>query len=262
MYKRLLLISLGVLAVALICSQWLFPFASSAGQAPSEAQQKREQLYRLNNQGIAFMEQYKHEDAVKKFKEALATDANFALARINLALALFYLNDSRAAVEEARAAVKLVPNSPTAHYVLGASLRNEKLYDEALAEFNQVLKLDPQDPATNILIGQIYSQKQQYNDAIVAFRRALDAESFNATAAYSLAQAQIRAGQAAEGQVIVEENRDQQDEQPNQPDRAQADGQRSGDRTARHRLSSRSTYSQPRGSCAGVRRSPFPRACA
>lgn len=203
MYKRLLLISLGVLAVALVCSQWLFPFASSAGQAPSEAQQKREQLYRLNNQGIAFMEQYKHEDAVKKFKEALATDANFALARTNLALALFYLNDSRAAVEEARAAVKLVPNSPTAHYVLGASLRNEKLYDEALAEFNQVLKLDPQDPATNILIGQIYSQKQQYNDAIVAFRRALDAESFNATAAYSLAQAQIRAGQAAEGQKML-----------------------------------------------------------
>jgi Tfp pilus assembly protein PilF len=193
-------------------SLWLFfPFvlfvvllgvgAQTATQV--EPRQKREQLYRLNNLGVALMEQFKHEEAAKQFKQALASDQNFALARINLALAHYFLNDSRSAVDEARAAVKLAPDSLHAHYILGASLRNEKLYDEAIAEFNKVLAGDPQDPATNIQLGQINAQQQKYDQAIAAFSRALEAEPYNATAAYSLAQALIRTGKTAEGQKML-----------------------------------------------------------
>ncbi len=194
------------LIIGSICAFVLATGFSSlfAGAKQSESQRKREQLYRLNNLGVALMEQYKHEDAVKQFKQALAADPNFAIARINLALAHFFLNDSRTAVEEAKAAVKLAPNSPQTHYVLAAALKNEKLYDEALAEFNKVISIDPRDPATNIQIGQLQAQKQQYQQAIPAFRRALDSEPYNATAAYSLMQALIRSGQAAEGQKALE----------------------------------------------------------
>ncbi len=175
----------------------------AAAQSNASRQQQREPLYRLNNLGVALMEQYKHEDAVKQFRQALTTDPDFAVARINLALALYFLNDSRGAVEEARVAVRLAPENLSAHYALAAALRNEKLYDEALAEFNKVLAVDGRDPATNVQIGQLYSQKQQYGPAIEAFRRALDAEPYNATAAYSLAQALIRSGQAPEGQKML-----------------------------------------------------------
>src|SRR5262245_55349933 len=180
-----------------------FSFARGA-RAQDDARLKRERLYRLNNVGVAFMEQYKHEDAVKQFKQALEADPNFAVARINLALAYFYLNDSRAAVEEARAGVKLAPDSPHAHYALAAALRNEKLYDESLAEFNKVLSIDPRDSATNIQIGQLHAQKQQYPQAIAAFQRAIESEPYNATAVYSLAQALIRSGQAAEGRKALD----------------------------------------------------------
>jgi tetratricopeptide (TPR) repeat protein len=176
-----------------------FSYARGA-RAQDDARLKRERLYRLNNVGVAFMEQYKHEDAVKQFKQALEGDPNFAVARINLALAYFYLNDSRAAVEEARAGVKLAPDSPYAHYALAAALRNEKLYDESLAEFNKVLSIDPRDSATNIQIGQLHAQKQQYPQAIAAFQRAIESEPYNATAVYSLAQSLNRSGQRAEGQ--------------------------------------------------------------
>jgi tetratricopeptide (TPR) repeat protein len=175
-----------------------FSYARGA-QAQDDARLNRERLYRLNNVGVAFMEQFKHEDAVKEFKQALERDPNFAVARINLALAYYYLNDSRAAVEEARAGVKLAPDNPNAHYALAVALRNEKLYDEALAEFNKVLSIDPRDSATNIQIGQLHAQKQQYPQAIAAFRRAIESEPYNATAVYSLAQALNRSGQAAEG---------------------------------------------------------------
>ena len=183
-----------------------FGFSSARGsQTPTQddARLKREQLYRLNNIGVAFMEQFKHEDAVKQFKQALERDPDFAVARINLALAHFYLNDSRAAVEEARAAVKLAPESPHAHYALAAALKNEKLYDEALAEFNKVLSIDPRDSTTNIQIGQLHAQKQQYPQAIAAFKRAIESEPYNATAVYSLAQTLIRSGQQAEGQKEI-----------------------------------------------------------
>ncbi len=201
-------ISLAVIVIAiasaLAASSWLPHDSDAQASQQDDSRLKREQLYRLNNIGAAFMEQYKHEDAVKQFKQALERDANFAMARINLALAHFYLNDSRAAVEEARAAVKLAPDSPHAHYALAAALRNEKLYDESLAEFNKVLAIDSRDSATNIQIGQLHSQKQQYPQAIAAFQRAIESEPFNATAVYSLAQALIRSGQQAEGQKALQ----------------------------------------------------------
>jgi tetratricopeptide (TPR) repeat protein len=202
MGKRISSFAIVIVACAFVSAGY-FDFSSARVAQQDDARLKREQLYRLNNIGVALMEQYKHEDAAKQFKQALERDPNFALARINLALADFYLNDSRAAVEEARAAVKLAPDSPQAHYALAASLKNEKLYDESLAEFNKVLSIDPRDSATNIQIGQLHSQKQQYPQAIAAFQRAIESEPYNATAVYSLAQALIRAGQPAEGQKAL-----------------------------------------------------------
>ncbi|MEP7340826.1 MAG: FG-GAP-like repeat-containing protein [Acidobacteriota bacterium] len=177
--------------------------ASAQPASSSEILQKREELYRLNNLGVALMEQYKHEDAVRQFMQALERDANFAIARINLAMADYFLNDSRAAITEAQAALKLIPTSLQSQYILGAAYKKDRLYDEALAAFNKVLAVDPKDPYTNIQIGQIYSSKQQYQQAAEVFRRALEAEPYNSTAAYSLAQALIRAGNQAEGQKML-----------------------------------------------------------
>jgi Tfp pilus assembly protein PilF len=177
--------------------------AAQSSTQSGAALNQRESLYRDNNLGVALMEQFKHEEAAKAFRKALAADAKFALARINLSLALFFLNDSPGALKEAQEAVKLAPENLTAQYALGLALRSEKLYDEAIAAFNQVLAADSQDAGANVQVGQLYAQKQQYEPAIKAFRAALAAESYNQTAAYSLAQALIRSGNAAEGQQML-----------------------------------------------------------
>jgi tetratricopeptide (TPR) repeat protein len=170
-----------------------------ASSLQTDPRQKREQLYRLNNLGVALMEQYKHEDAAKKFKEALAQDSKFAVARINLAMAYLFLSDFPNSLTESREAVKLAPENPYALYLLANALRNEKQYDESIAAFQKVLAIDPRDPATNIQIGQIYALKQQYEPAIAAFMKAIEAEPYNATAVYSLAQAYNRSGKTADG---------------------------------------------------------------
>lgn len=199
---------LSLLLAAVIFMVWMgsprLPGAPSAQTGLSaEALQKREELYRLNNLGVALMEQYKHEDAVKQFKQAIERDPNFAIGHINLALAYSFLNDSRLSIAEAQAALKLAPTSLQAQYILGEVYKKDRVYDEAAAAFNKVLAVDPKDPYTNIQIGQIFSTQQQYQQAAEFFRRALEAEPYNSTAAYSMAQALIRAGNPAEGQKML-----------------------------------------------------------
>ena len=174
-----------------------------AGLVWASGEEERESLYRLNNQGVALMEQYQHEQAVEKFSQALAADGNFVIGRVNLALAFYFLNDGKRAMVEAKRALERAPQSPQALYVLGAAAKKERLYPEALAAFTQLLALDPTDPYTNIQVGQLHSATQAYDAAVTAFRQALDAEPYNATAAYSLAQALIRSRKTAEGQAML-----------------------------------------------------------
>lgn len=188
---------------ALLGGFGIFVSCGAQSAAQQETQNKREVLYRRNNLGVAWMEQFKHEEAVKELQQALAADPQFAVARINLALAYTFLNDAPKALAEAKKAVEVASNHPSAQYVLGLALRAEKQYDEALAAFNKVLALDPQDPATNIQIGQLLAQKQQYDAAIKAFQLALASEPYNQTAAYNLAQAYLRSGKQADGQKYL-----------------------------------------------------------
>ena len=69
---------------------------------------------------------------------------------------------------------------------------------------SKILETDSGEPISNIQIGQLHSQLQQYDRAIEAFKRALDAESYNATAAYSLAQAFNRSGRPKEGREMLD----------------------------------------------------------
>jgi tetratricopeptide (TPR) repeat protein len=69
--------------------------------AQPDARAKREALIASTTRR-RLMEQYKHEDAVKQFKQAIASDPAFAIASYELALAYYFLRDLRNAQSEAR----------------------------------------------------------------------------------------------------------------------------------------------------------------
>ncbi|HEX4947275.1 MAG TPA: FG-GAP-like repeat-containing protein, partial [Blastocatellia bacterium] len=190
--KALLLL---VVLCGVVVGTWNLRTVNSAQTDP---RLQREELYRLVNIGIAYLEQFKPEEAAKYFQQAVDKDANFALGHLNLAIASYFNRDMPKAIAAARLALKQMPNSPHAHYILGLALKNERQYEEALKELNAVLALDPKDPATNIQIGQIYAQQQQFEQAVPAYKRALENEPYNATAAYNLAQALQRSGKTDE----------------------------------------------------------------
>ena len=89
----------------------------AAGSAPKP--DAREQAYRANNRGVALLEQFKAQDAVAAFREALTLAPDLALARVNLAIALLNAPDLPGADKEARAALAAGPGSLQAQFVLG-----------------------------------------------------------------------------------------------------------------------------------------------
>jgi tetratricopeptide (TPR) repeat protein len=117
------------------------------------------------------LEQFKYKDGADAFKRALQIDPKLALAKINLAIALYNEPDFPASQREAQAATALAPNAPQPHYILGLIAKSQARMDEAIGPFQQVLKLDPNDVGANVNLGQIYSQQRKYPKQLPSFER-------------------------------------------------------------------------------------------
>jgi tetratricopeptide (TPR) repeat protein len=192
-----------VLAFVLFASAFTGRRAEMSRQ--QQAARSREEAYRANNLGVALLEQFKHKEGAEQFRRALAVDPKLALARVNLAIALFNVPDVAAAQKEATVAAAVAPDAPQPQYILGLIARQQGRLDEAVAHFHRVLKVDPRDVGANVQLGQLYAQQRKFPKAITAFRTALAAEPYNGTALYNLGTALLRAGQRDEGQRAMQQ---------------------------------------------------------
>ena len=163
--------------------------------APHQApQNRREEAYRANNIGVARLEQYQYDEAASSFRRALELQPDLSIARLNLAIALFYAGQLDESLSAATAAAEALPALPHSRYVTGLVARAQDRADVAAAAFRRVLQMDPADVGSRINLGQLEVQQRQYAEAATIFREALAAEPFNVTAAYGLATALTRAG--------------------------------------------------------------------
>lgn len=187
-----------VLLAALALTAALQP---TAQPGPFDAAQGKpsEEAYRANNLGVARLEQFDYPAAAEAFRKALAQDPGLTIARVNLAIALFYAGDLQGARREAAAAAERGPALPHPTYLLGLIARAENRTADAIAALGRVRELDAGDPGAATTLGQIYLQERKYSDAADLFRAALEAEPYNVTAAYGLATALVRAGQREQG---------------------------------------------------------------
>jgi tetratricopeptide (TPR) repeat protein len=171
-------------------------------QAQSEPS-KREQAYRANNLGVALLEQFKHKEGADQFRRALQLDPTLAMARVNLAIALYNVPELEAALREAKAAAGLLPNTPQPHYLLGLIAKAQNRPEDAIASFQRVLQIDSRDVGSKVNVGQIYLNQRKYAEALPLLRAAIEAEPYNTTAAYSLGLALSRGGQREEGLQVL-----------------------------------------------------------
>jgi tetratricopeptide (TPR) repeat protein len=181
MMKIAALLCLPALLLALI--------AASTGADPQAAA-------RLNNIGVAYMNQQLFEKGLKAFEEAAAKDPNLKVTALNRGVAL--LNLQR--VDEAKALLQKAAQDddkdPHPWYNLGLYFKNSDSPQAAVDAFRRVTELDPNDADAWYFLGSTHAQLKQYPEAIDAFEHALKIDPLHASAQFGLSRAYQQSGQA------------------------------------------------------------------
>ncbi len=190
----------GCVLAAVLCSGCR---NTAPAPARTSAAELRESAYRANNRGVALMERSSYGEAIAAFREALTTDPALRLARINLAIGLFYAGQPQDAAREAEEARRDYPEAPQPLYLLGLIARSENRPDTARDAFVRVLTLDPADAGAKLNLAMVHLEQGRFAEAAALCRSVLADEPYNATAAYNLALALNRDGDARGGAVAM-----------------------------------------------------------
>src|SRR5579864_3121785 len=149
---------------------------------------------RLNNIGVAYMNQQLFEKALKEFEAASAQDPALLIAKLNRGVALLNLqkvDEAKALLEEV---VKQAPRDAHAWYNLGLYYKNTNETDAAATAFRHVTEIDPNDADTWYFLGTVYAQAKQYPQAIDAFEHALKLDPLHASAEFGISRAYQQSG--------------------------------------------------------------------
>ncbi|HEU4403258.1 MAG TPA: FG-GAP-like repeat-containing protein, partial [Candidatus Polarisedimenticolia bacterium] len=159
-----------------------------------------DEVIHANNRGAAFMEQFRHAQALEEFSKVTAKAPGWAPGFVNLGLAAFYARESERAGIAFREAVRIDPGLVQAQYGLGLLLKNEGKTDEALAPFEKARAIDPEDADILYNLGLLEARRRQFQEASTLLRRARQIDPNSVSIRYQLARALLQAGQSAEGQ--------------------------------------------------------------
>ena len=183
MHKRLLAVSLFFASS--------FAFAADKKADPAEAA-------RLNNLGVALMNQQRMDKAIEKFDLALQQDPSLAVAYLDKGIALLNLQKLPEAEESLNSAAAAMPKNPRVWYNLGLLDRGLGKYQEGIQNFEKVVAIDPNDADSYYMVGSLHLQLQEYEPAIKAFESALKLNPLHASAEFGLARALQRSGKTDE----------------------------------------------------------------
>ena len=153
---------------------------------------------RLNNLGVAYMNQQLFEKGLKSFQEAAALDPDLQVAALNQGVALLNLTHLDQAKALLEAAAKKNPGDPHAWFSLGLLYKNSDNPQGSVDAFRHVTEIDPNDADTWYFLGAAYAQTRQYPQAIDAFQHALKLNPLHASGEFGIARAYQQSGDAAQ----------------------------------------------------------------
>lgn len=134
--------------------------AKAAPPAPSPALLEARQL----------RDQGRTDDAVARYRAAVAANPKSAEARAELGTLLVSARRAKDAVEELRTAVRLAPAAAPAWYTLGFALRETGQAEEAVAAYRRYITFQPKDPDPHYGLGRALATLGRDDEALVAFR--------------------------------------------------------------------------------------------
>lgn len=202
--KKLTLHLFLILVLALLSGFFLL------GQEKSRSERSREVISRFNS-GIALMDQFKFEAAIKEFTALLEMDPLILPAWVNLGISHFYGQEYDEALEAFKQALKIDPSEIHTHFVSGLIYINRDQVDQAISSFREVLKQDSQDVSANYYLGRMLMRIREYEEALVYFETVIKNEPYNASAHYNRATALSRLRRTDESRKAMDRFRVLQD---------------------------------------------------
>jgi tetratricopeptide (TPR) repeat protein len=151
---------------------------------------------RLNNLGVAYMNQQLFDKALKAFEAAAAADPALKATELNRGIALLNLQKLDEARPVLEKAAKDDPRNARAWFNLGLYYRNAGGAELALEAFRRVTEIDANDADSWYFLGATYAQLKNFPEALEAFEHALKIDPLHASAQFGMARAYQQAGQA------------------------------------------------------------------
>ena len=182
----------------LLALQIFLVAVSTASVWAADVQQDRVEAARLNNRGVALMNQQLTEKALGQFVEAHAADPSMVALQINRGIALLYMQKLPEADAVLIEAARLDPKNPSIWYSLGLVHRSAGKPELAISDFQYVVALDPSDADTHYFLGSSYFEVQQFDKAQEEFQAALRLNPVHASAVFGLARTLQRLGKSDE----------------------------------------------------------------
>ena len=105
-----------------------------------------------------------HDDAIKEFEAEISEQPKSVLPRLRIAAAEYKWNPE-SGLKFAEEAVKLEPELPLGHYLLGLLLLETGAYQGAIPELEKARKAFPQESKIDISLANAYSQVGRAQDA-------------------------------------------------------------------------------------------------
>ena len=173
-----------------LCLGLVAPISTAA--APSASREAA----RLNNVGVALMNQQLTDKALQKFNDAHKADASAAVPLLNKGIALLYLRRLPEAEEALKAASALDAGNARVWYSLGLAHFDGGGQQAALTDFQHAAQIDPEDADSHYFLGNIYLGLKDYEHATSEFETAIRLSPLHASAQFGLARALQRAGKA------------------------------------------------------------------
>jgi len=128
-----------------------------------------------NNLGIVYADLGFLDKAQDAFKKAIIVGLGPESweAHINRAKVFYKKGKVGEAINQCLAILKENPNLLYGHTVLGGIYADEKMYFQAITEFNTAIKLHPEVPGIYNSLGLVYRQMKDYDLAIGEFKKAI-----------------------------------------------------------------------------------------
>jgi tetratricopeptide (TPR) repeat protein len=131
------------------------------------------EFYRIVDGASALMTRKQFAAAAAEWSKALKLQPDTASAHYNLGLCLFQTGRTAEAIEHYGRALELSPEYPEAHNNLGGALSSVGRLDEALPHFQKSVELDPSRVSAQINFGTALVRQGRFVDAIPHLERAV-----------------------------------------------------------------------------------------